>query len=200
MLWVLVLLPLGCAARSPVPRSPEDAALFAPVSMRIHPIFTQIKDWTGDDKPDGVEALLEFQDQFNDPTKAGGTVIFELYNYRKGDADPRGERVCNPWVGSLQTLADQQARWNRTSRTYFFQLEYPAIRDDRTYVLAATFDTGKTRFFDQIVIKGESAPRERPAPSTRATTRPMIVTTQPTTGMVPVPASTRNVPDVTPGF
>ena len=72
----------GCASHAPVPRSPTDAALFAPVSMRIHPIFTQVKDWTGDDKPDGVEALLEFQDQFNDPTKAAGTVIFELYSYR----------------------------------------------------------------------------------------------------------------------
>lgn len=177
--------------------------------MRIHPIFTQVKDWTGDDKPDGIEALLEFQDQFNDPTKASGTVIFELYNYRKGDADPRGDRVVNPWVGSLQTLADQQARWNRTSRTYFFQLEYPAIRDDVTYVLAATFDTGTTRFFDQIVIKGENVPRERPpAPSTRSTTRPTtttatqpwMTTTQPATAPALPPSTTRGAPDVAPSF
>jgi hypothetical protein len=227
--FLVSLISVGCASHSPVPRSPGDAALFAPQSMRIHPIFTQIKDWTGDGKPDGVEALLEFQDQFSDPTKASGTVIFELYTYRKGDADPRGDRVVNPWVGSLQTLADQQARWNRTSRTYFFQLEYPAIRDDRTYVLAATFDTGANRFFDQIVIKGENAPRERAAPATRSTTRPsMTATTNATiTGAAtattqpalmtppplpplppPLPAtqsvspspSTRSVPDVSPAF
>ena len=47
--------------------------------------------------------------------------------------------MINPWIGSLQTLADQQARWNRTSRTYAFQLEYPQIRKDANYVLAATF-------------------------------------------------------------
>jgi hypothetical protein len=33
-------------------------------------------------------------------------------------------------------------------------LEYPEIRDDRDYVLVATFDTGQTRFFDQIIIEG----------------------------------------------
>ena len=168
---MLLFVATGCGSSpTPVPRSSADAALFAPVSMRVHPIFTQVKDWTGDGHPDGVEALLEFQDQFGDPTKAAGTAVFELYNYRRGNVDPRGERIVNPWVGSLQTLAEQQARWNRTSRTYFFQLEYPAIRADHSYVLTATFDTGATRFFDQIVIEGERVPREmRQQPSS---TRP----------------------------
>src|SRR5205085_5263493 len=131
-----------------------DAALFAPASMRIHPIFSGIKDWTGDGVPDGIEALLEFQDQFGDPTKAAGTVVFELFTYRPYHPDPRGPRVLNPWIGSLQSLSDQQARWNRTSRTYSFQLEYPQIKREVSYVLAATFDTGTTRFFDQIVLEG----------------------------------------------
>jgi hypothetical protein len=157
----------GSSPTAPTPRSSADAALFAPLSMRIHPIFTQVKDWTGDGHPDGVEALLEFQDQFGDPTKAAGTAVFELYDYRKGNVDPRGERVVNPWVGSLQTLEEQQARWNRTSRTYFFQLEYPAVRADRNYVLTASFDTGATRFFDQVILEGERVPREQryPAPA-----------------------------------
>src|SRR5688572_29582977 len=118
----LVLIVLaGCAARKPVPMTEADAAMFAPLSMRIHPIFTDAKDWNGDGQPDGVEALLEFQDQFNDPTKAAGKVIFELFSYRAYHADTRGDRVVNPWVVSLQTLDDQQARWNRTSRTYSFR-------------------------------------------------------------------------------
>ena len=140
-----------------------DAAMFAPVSMRIHPIFTDIKDWTGDGQPDGVEALLEFQDQFNDPTKAAGQVIFELFTYRAYHADMRGDRVCNPWVVPLQTLEQQQARWNRTSRTYSFRLEHPGIRDEQSYVLTASFDTGKTRFFDRMVLEGRNRPRELPA-------------------------------------
>ena len=174
----------GCASHAPVPRSPADAALFAPVSMRIHPIFTQVKDWTGDGKPDGIEALLEFQDQFADPTKAAGTAIFELYSYNKRSPDPRGDRLCQPFVGSLKTLEDQQARWNRTSRTYFFQLAYPQVRLDADYVLAAEFDTGTTRFFDQIVLEGDHTRGRGGAAPNRATTAPA---TQPTTAPATAP-------------
>ena len=159
----LSCLASGCQGPRTVSRSLTDAELFAPVSMRIHPIFSNVKDWTGDGHPDGIEALLEFQDQFSDPTKSAGTVVFELYTYRPFSPDPRGQRTVNPWVGSLQTLREQQARWNRTSRTYSFQLEFPAIRRDESYVLAATFDTGTMRFFDEIVLQGENAPRVRPA-------------------------------------
>jgi hypothetical protein len=171
-LSMILIAGCGSSPTAPVPRSANDAALFAPISMRIHPIFTQVKDWTGDGRPDGVEALLEFQDQFGDPTKAAGTAVFELYDYRKANVDPRGERVVNPWVGSLQTLPEQQARWNRTSRTYYFQLEYPGIRTDRNYVLTATFNTGATRFFDQIVIEGERGPREPREPRERTPSTP----------------------------
>ena len=150
----------GCNAAPKHARSPSECQLFAPVSMRIHPIFTQVKDWTGDGAVDGIEALLEFQDQFTDPTKAAGDVVFELYAYRPYSPDSRGDRILNPWLGSLRTLRDQEARWNRTSRTYAFELAYPEIRDDRDYVLVATFDTGQTRFFDQIVIEGRRTPRE----------------------------------------
>jgi len=184
------MLAAGCASHAPVPRSPEDAALFAPVSMRIHPIFTQVKDWTGDGKPDGIEALLEFQDQFADPTKAAGTAIFELYSYNKRSPDPRGERLVNPWVGSLKTLPEQQARWNRTSRTYFFQLEYPQVRLDADYVLAAEFDTGTTRFFDEIVLEGDHTRgahgQNRLTPATQPATNP---TTAPSAATAPIAAT-----------
>jgi len=53
--------------------SAPDTAFFSATSMRIHPIFTQVKDWSGDGKPDGIEVLMEFQDQFGDPAKAAGT-------------------------------------------------------------------------------------------------------------------------------
>src|ERR687889_740943 len=98
----------GCNDGTRRSRTPTEAQLFAPVSMRIHPIFTQVKDWTGDGVVDGIEALLEFQDQFTDPTKAAGDVVFELFTYRPYSADARGERILNPWLGSLRTLGDQE--------------------------------------------------------------------------------------------
>jgi hypothetical protein len=172
---LLLALLAGCNAAPRHARTPTEAQMFAPVSMRIHPIFTQVKDWTGDGVVDGIEALLEFQDQFTDPTKAAGDVVFELYTYRPYSPESRGERVLNPWLGSLRTLRDQEARWNRTSRTYSFELEYPEIRDDRDYVLVATFDTGQTRFFDQIVLEGRRSPREQREPRGE----PRLPTTQP---------------------
>ena len=58
--------------------------------MRIHPIFTQIADWTHSGKPDGIEAQLEFTDQFGDPTKASGKVLFELFSYQNDSPDRAG--------------------------------------------------------------------------------------------------------------
>ena len=165
---LLVLVP-GCAQPKILEDEPEevDEALFAATSMRIHPIFTQIKDWNGDGRPDGIEVLIEFRDQFGDPTKAAGTVMFELYDYRRASADVRGRRLENPWIGSIMTLRDQEARWRRTSRTYTFQIEYPKISRSENYVLTADFRlaNGK-KFTDRVVLEGQeesSAPATKPA-------------------------------------
>src|SRR5438552_3586026 len=76
---LIALLLAGCTNPDFLTDKPADETLFAASAMRIHPIFTQVKDWTGDKKPDGIEVLLEFQDPFTDPTKAAGIVRFELY-------------------------------------------------------------------------------------------------------------------------
>jgi hypothetical protein len=152
VLLLALLLIAGCKSLSQRQRaaSPD---MFDAAGMRIHPIFTQIKDWTGDGAPDGIEALIELTDQFNDPTKAGGQVLFELFAYRERNPDPRGERLANPWIGSLATVADQQAHWNNTTQTYNFQLAFPGISPARTYVLTATFETNTgRRFFDRIIL------------------------------------------------
>jgi hypothetical protein len=175
------LIVAGCSSTDAPRPSASDCALFGPAAMRIHPIFTRIKDFNGDNIPDGIDALLEFQDQFGDATKASGTVIFELYEFQKFDAERRGPRVCNPWVGSLQTVEDQRQRWNRTSRTYSFPLAYSLIIPTSNYVLTAEFQlSGGGRFYDQIVLEapqGAYAPKGAPipAPATQATTQ----TTQP---------------------
>jgi hypothetical protein len=148
-----------------------DTSFFSATTMRIHPIFSQVKDWTGDGKPDGLEVLIEFQDQFGDPAKAAGTLMFEVYDYRIANPDPRGQRLANPWVGSIATLEDQRSRWNRTSRTYTFQLAFPQVDKSKSYVLTAMFrSTTGGRFFDRIVLEGE----EELAPTTQPTTRPSL--------------------------
>jgi hypothetical protein len=177
----IAMLSVACqpASRLTERENVGDAPLFAPTDLRIHP-FTSVKDWTGDNKPDGVEVLLELQDRFRDPTKATGTVLFELYEYRRNHPDPRGERLA-AWRGSLQTLEEQRTRWNRISRTYSFQLAYPAIRTERSYVLQVWFDQGGRRLMNQVVLEGQEAKIAGPStiPVTQPASRP---TTVPATG------------------
>jgi hypothetical protein len=186
--WIVlsasVFLLLGCQSSAPLPRSETDAMLFGPAAMRIHPIFTQVKDWTGDNRPDGIEVLIELQDQFGDPTKASGRVIFELFEYRQFDPDPRGIRVVNPWIGDLSTLDAQRDRWNRTSRTYGFQLQYDQISDTKFYVLTATFELSNGgRFFDRIILEPKEPPIVQPRSTTAPSTGP---STLPSTGPTPM--------------
>ena len=169
VLGLSVLSVTGCTQPSFEEPLPEEGELFNASAMRIHPIFTQVKDWTGDGTADGIEVLLEFQDVFGDPTKAAGTVMFELHGYRPGNPEPKGQRLANPWIGSMTSYDEQRARWNRTSRTYTFQLAFPQVEKTRSYVLAAQFraTTGE-RLFGQAVLEG--IPEQ---PTTRPTTKPI---------------------------
>jgi hypothetical protein len=169
------------ASRTAIERESADVPIFAPTTLRIHP-FTSVKDWTGDNRNDGIEALIELQDRFRDPTKATGVALFELYEYRRNYPDPRGDRLA-AWRGSVQTLEEQRMHWNRISRTYSFQLAFPPIRADKSYVLQVWFDQGGQggqggeaghRLTSQIVLEAQEAS----GATTPATTIPV---TQPAT-------------------
>ncbi len=128
--------------------------MFAPTAMRIHPVFTQVRDWTNDGRPDGIEVLVEFQDRFGDPVKASGQALFEVYAFRQGSPDPRGARLVEPFVANIDNVASQRDHWNRTSRCYSFQLAWPVVRQNEAYVLTASFQLeGGGRFTDQLVLK-----------------------------------------------
>jgi hypothetical protein len=156
MCALLFLIAMGCQNQM-IGRTASDEEMFGPQTMRLQPTFTEVKDWTGDKKPDGIEAVVELEDQFGDPTRATGTVVFELYSYRFAAPDPKGERVAGPWIGSLLTKDEQVAQWNSAIRGYSFQLVDPTISGDKNYVLTAEFELGKRRLFDQIVMEGKNA-------------------------------------------
>ena len=134
-----LLLCLGCDSQ-PYPRSDLDQQMFGPAEIRIHPTFTVVRNWTGGTKPDGIEATLEVQDQFGDPTRSTGRVMFELYDYRKESPEVRGRRIAGPWIWYLNTRDEQQDHWNAALRAYTFQLPYSEIRANQYYVLTAQFD------------------------------------------------------------
>jgi hypothetical protein len=149
LLLAALLLVGGC---SETIGRPENEPMFGAVSFRIHPTFTQMKDWTGDGKLDGVEAVIEFQDQFGEPTRATGKVRFELYTFEAGYPDHRGARVAM-WATSLNDKSDQTARWDPAARGYNFQLTYDKIDPKRAYVLTAQVDRDNSRLFDQLVVE-----------------------------------------------
>jgi hypothetical protein len=184
----------GCHGQpKPLPRDSTDASLFGPATMRLHPIFTQVKDWNGDGVPDGIEALVELQDQFGDPTKASGHIILDLYEYKKYDPQRKGLWLAE-WQADLSTLAAQRDYWNRTSRTYGFQLAFPQIQLDKNYVLTAEFQLNSgSRLFDQLVIEAQIKPNKIAAPDygmpPAPTTRPLFPssTSEPATAPITAP-------------
>src|SRR3954453_20792670 len=105
----------GCQELSSKDKPVRDE-MFAPASIRIHPTFTQFKDWTGDGQPDGIEALIEVQDSFGEPTRAKGSVMFELDAYRPQNPEQRGARVAGPWRMDVRSMGEQQETWNRATR------------------------------------------------------------------------------------
>ena len=192
---VALCLAVACGCqKSGYTRSAADAEMFGAQAVRIHPTFTRTKDWTGDGKPDGVEAVLELQDEFGEPTRATGRAMFEIYQYRPYHPDPRGRRVEAVWDWPLTTRQQQVEHWSRALRAYSFKIPYDP--GNHTVVLAATFDLNgdKPRLFDQIILEpsGRTAPppgAEEEGPQTRpgrerGRQRP---TTQPTTAPIEMP-------------
>jgi hypothetical protein len=172
---IALFLCLGCDSQ-PYPRSDLDQQMFGPANVRIHPTFTVVRDWTGDGKPDGIEATLEIEDQFGDPTRATGRAMFELYDYRKESPEVRGRRIGGPWIIYLNTKGQQEDHWNAALRAYTFQLPYAQVGTNRYYVLTVQFDLNsqltttqpttspestttaaaqRGRLFDQLIIEPE---------------------------------------------
>ena len=176
ILLALALLLASCAS-PPRSRSALDQQMFGPATIRLHPTFTQVRNWTGGTKPDGVEATLEIDDQFGEPTRATGRVMFELYNYAAEYTDTvRGRRIGGPWIADLNTRDQQQEHWNSALRSYTFQLHDPEVTKDRYYVLTAQFDlNGQVatsqppsatsrpagRLFSQLIIPPETEGKPR---------------------------------------
>jgi hypothetical protein len=155
----LLILPamLGCSPSAvPPPRTLEENQLFGPVAMKLD-TFSKVKDWDGDGLPNGIEALVEFDDRFGDRTKAAGTIMFELYDYRPYWPDPRGARLANPWTASLVTYDQQKAHWETASGAYMFRLAFNQALWNHSYVLTAQFQSASgARLFSRIVLRPQS--------------------------------------------
>lgn len=169
-----LLLSLAACQNHAYRRTDEEKSMFGPKSLRVHPTFTRVKDWTGDGKPDGIEAVVELQDESGEPTRATGSVMFELYQYRATFPDVRGRRVPEVWVWPLQHRNEQAAHWSRALRAYTFKIGFDPGRTP--LVLQATFNLSEDRgrLTDQIVLE-PPAPSPAPPPATAPTTSPSLL-------------------------
>jgi len=120
--------------------SDEMLKLYMPTQIDILP-FTKPRSWDDDQIPDGLEVVLRPLDSFGDQTKAIGCFRFELYTFRKADADPHGKRI-GFWEENLTTRDAQAMHWDKITRTYRFRLAWtgdaPKIPQGK-YVLDVTF-------------------------------------------------------------
>jgi len=155
----------GCNANPTLkPRTDDEQKLFGATAMKLDS-FTRVKDWNHSGSPSGVEVFVEFVDRFGDRTKASGTMLFELYEYRSGFPDPRGKRLENPWSAALLSFDQQAAHWDKASGSYLFRLDDTNLSTSRSYVLAATFEpTTGGRFFTRMVLQAQPPvqPQTRP--------------------------------------
>ena len=148
----LSALAAGCASDPSLAPQNQDE-MFAPRAVRLHPVFTKIGSWSGDERAEGIEALVELRDQFGDTCKGAGSLVFELFEYRTNQPDPRGRRLYNAWQVDIDTVEQQRARWDKTGRSYTFRLAADRINANGRYVLTVGFTpTTGPRMFDRIVL------------------------------------------------
>jgi hypothetical protein len=97
--------------------APASSGVFAPASMRIHPLTRVVA------APDGsggrIELFLELLDRWNDPTKALGNLVVELYA-----SDARaGDRVqLQRWTVPLRDPDENAQAYDRVTRSYHITL------------------------------------------------------------------------------
>lgn len=110
----------GCAGppRSPPPLEAGGAGVFAPASMRIHPLTHLQRQQDGSV---WIIAHLELRDAWGHEARALGQVDVELYRPLSGNAD-RGEQVAR-WLADLSDPDVNAALYDAATRTYRLPLQ-----------------------------------------------------------------------------
>lgn len=145
-LLLSALLLAGC--QPPPPKlTGSGMDMFAPASLRLHqfsrllnplPPATATAPATAPVPPPItlpaviLEARIELQDQFQEPTKSPGTIQLELF-----DQPPLTHKgaLLQAWTLSLNTPEDNRDHWDRTTRMYVFKLPLTQPPPKRDHVL-----------------------------------------------------------------
>jgi len=134
-------------------------SLMLPHRIKIQP-FTRIKDFNGDEVPDGILVVIRPLDRFDDPVKAVGLFYFELWTHQKASGQPKGERL-EFWERTIATTEDVRLFWTRP-QMYEFQLAWTAgiekLKPNQRYLLTAAYRSPWDETMqDEYVIKCDLA-------------------------------------------
>ena len=141
---------VGCAGSGHPLSRPAELSV---QRIRIQP-FTKPASFDDDERPDGLSVWVQAQDAFDDPVKATGDLVFELYSFRPASSNPKGEQLVS-WHHAIRSRADQRTFWDRPSQMYHFELAWsPPPAAAETYVLAVTLTTPHgDHLFDEMKIQ-----------------------------------------------
>ncbi|MCP4590522.1 MAG: hypothetical protein GY842_07250 [bacterium] len=120
----------------------EQLSLLMPATVSIVAPFTRFASFDENDRPDGIELLLQPTNSFGEPVNIAGALIVELYEFRQASGEARGAKL-QQWDIALRCERDQQMYWNRTTDMYEFQLQFDpaALPSNHKYVLEVTYNT-----------------------------------------------------------
>lgn len=135
-LWALVLLCCagtlcGCGLKTawrPDDPQREALGLLLPERIEIVTAFTRVRNFDGDDTPDGLELMVRGQNALGHPGQLMvGDLTIELSEFRPASGIPKGEHIAL-WKASLNSIKDQRANWNPVTQMYEFQLDLKGLK------------------------------------------------------------------------
>lgn len=127
----------GEAQRQAVEQTPVIVPTgFAPARINILPLTELIRSSSGD-RGTTLNVYIALLDAFGSQMKAPGILRFELYEYVRRSAEPKGQRLPIWPDIDLTGPAENSKYWRDFLRAYEFQLDVRADPEE-TYVLEAT--------------------------------------------------------------
>lgn len=173
---LIACLVLGCAQPSmdlDDAATRQQLALLMPQEVNIVGPFTRFRSFDEDERPDGIELLIQPVNSFGDPVNIAGDVIVELYEFRRASGDDKGAQLQH-WDIPLASRADQEAYWNRTTSMYEFrlQLDPATLPQARKYVVLVTYNTplGEHMITEHVLEVPLAAPEPAGPPEATAAT------------------------------
>jgi hypothetical protein len=165
-------------SRSATPRATGDETLdhgvFQPMSIRIHPLTREVRTDTQSDVAQTIiiDVHLELFDAWGHPTKALGTIQFELIQgSRTGlqSTSALDENVYRATIDMTNPQENSTQYYDNATRTYRLYLEAPRRITNAPITLNTTFVTPSGRQLeDRYIIDRRSGP-PRPQPEATPT-------------------------------